>query len=69
MKSRHVKILGDKKIKILLGKLLTEFSINFQKTKTKSQSWKIFYMQTRKIKQLGIKEISKANPRKRTINR
>lgn len=36
MKSRHVKILGDKKIKILLGKLLTEFSINFQKTKTKS---------------------------------
>ena len=46
MKRRYVKILGNEKIKILLGKLLTEFSINFQKTKTKSQSWEIFYMKT-----------------------
>lgn len=54
------------KIKILLAKLMTEFSVS---KKQKVKELEDTFMKTWKIKRLGVTEISKANPKKRTIDR
>lgn len=54
------------KIKILLAKLMTEFSVS---KKQKVKELEDTFMKTWKIKRLGVTEISKANPKKRTTDR